>query len=53
LSGVRSFVAHIGEELRFVLARDLELVALLADLGKQVRILDRQRRYPLSRASGS
>ena len=37
-------VAHVGEELRLVLARDLELPALLVDLRKQVGVLDRQHR---------
>ena len=37
-------VAHIGEELRLVLARDLELPALLVDLAEQARVLDRQHR---------
>ena len=35
-------VAHVGEELRLVLARDLELAALLLDLAEQPRVLDRQ-----------
>ena len=35
-------VAHVGEELRLVLARDLELPALLLDLAEQPRVLDRQ-----------
>ena len=37
-------VAHIGEELRFVLAFDLELAALLVDLAEQARVLDGQHR---------
>jgi hypothetical protein len=37
-------VAHIGEELRLVLAGDLELAALVLDLVEQPRILDRQHR---------
>ena len=37
-------VAHVGQELRLVLARDLHLPALLVDLGEQVRVLDRQHR---------
>ena len=37
-------VAHVGEELRLVLARQRELLALLADLGEQPRVLDRQHR---------
>ena len=37
-------VAHIGEELRLVLARDLELPALVLDFVEQPRILDRQHR---------
>ena len=35
-------VAHVGEELRFVLARYFELAALLLDLVEQPRVLDRQ-----------
>ena len=34
-------VTHIGEELRFVLARLFELAALILDLVEQPRILDR------------
>ena len=37
-------VAHVGEELRLVLAGDLELPALLLDLAEQPRVLDRERR---------
>ena len=37
-------VAHIGEELRLVLARDLELVALDLDFVEQAGVLDRQHR---------
>ena len=37
-------VRHVGQELRFVLARDLELLALFADLLEQARVLDRQYR---------
>ena len=37
-------VAHVGEELRLVLARDLELAALLLDLAEQARVLDRDHR---------
>src|SRR6516162_7261627 len=37
-------VAHIGEELRFVLARDFELAALVLDLAEQARVLDRHHR---------
>ena len=37
-------VAHVGEELRLVLAGDLQLPALLLDLAEQARILDRQGR---------
>src|SRR6516164_4532547 len=37
-------MAHIGEELRFVLACDLELAALVLDLVKEPRVLDRQHR---------
>src|SRR5215510_7599393 len=35
------FVAHIGDELRFVLASKLELVALLNYLLEHLRVLDR------------
>jgi hypothetical protein len=38
------FVAHIGEELRLVLAGDLELVALDPDFVEQAGVLDRQHR---------
>ena len=44
LSGRAQLVAHVGQELRLVLARDLKLAALLIDLGKEVRVLDRQHR---------
>ena len=37
-------MAHIGEELRLVLARDLELPALFLDLAEQARVLNRQHR---------
>ena len=37
-------VAHIGEELRFVLAGERQLLALVGDLAEQARILDRQYR---------
>ena len=37
-------VAHIGEELRLVLARDFELPALFLDLREQIGVLDRQHR---------
>ena len=37
-------VAHVGEELRLVLARDRELLALLLDLVEQVGVLDRHHR---------
>ncbi len=37
-------VAHVGEELRLVLARELELLALLLDLLEQPRVLDGDRR---------
>ena len=37
-------VAHIGEELRLVLARQLELPALVLDFMEQPRILNRQHR---------
>ena len=33
-------VAHVGDELRLVLARDLELAAFLGDLLEQPRVLD-------------
>ena len=42
LSGVLS-QAHDREELRLVLARDLELPALLGDLAEQSGVLDRER----------
>ena len=35
-------VAHVGEELRLVLARFGELAALVLDLSEQTCILDRQ-----------
>jgi hypothetical protein len=35
-------VAHIGQELRLVLAGDLELPALVLDLLEELRVLDRQ-----------
>ena len=37
-------MAHVGEELRLVLARLRELAALVLDFAEQMRILDRQRR---------
>src|SRR5262249_53937831 len=37
-------MAHIGEELRFMLARLRELPAFVLDLMEQVRVLDRQHR---------
>jgi len=37
-------VAHVGEELRLVLAGCLDLVALVLDLMKQSRVLDGQHR---------
>ena len=37
-------VAHIGEEMRLVLAGDLELAALVVDFVEQPRILNRQNR---------
>ena len=37
-------VAHAGDELRLVLARHLQLTALVLDLGEQARVLDRQHR---------
>ena len=33
-------MAHVGDELRLVLARDLKLAALLGDLLEQARVLD-------------
>src|SRR5215813_11586071 len=42
-------VAHIGEELRFVLAGESQLLALVGDFAEQARILDRQ--YRLARQS--
>ena len=33
-------VRHVGEELRLVLVRDLELPALVLDLAEQARVLD-------------
>ena len=35
-------MAHVGQELRLVLAHDLELAALVADLAEQAGVLDRQ-----------
>ena len=35
------FVRHVGEKLRFMPARDFELPALLLDLAKQPRVLNR------------
>ena len=37
-------VAHAGDELRFVLARQFELAALVLDLVQQARVLDRDDR---------
>src|SRR3984893_13639691 len=37
-------VAHIGEELRFVLAGKRQLLALVGDLAEEPRVLDRQYR---------
>src|SRR6185312_9067361 len=37
-------MADISEELRFVLARDFELAALLVDLGEEAGIVDGERR---------
>ena len=37
-------MTHIREELRFMLARNLKLAALLLKLAKQARILDREHR---------
>jgi len=37
-------VAHVGQELRFVLARLFDLTALFFDFPEQVRVLDRQHR---------
>jgi hypothetical protein len=36
-------VAHVGDELGFVLAGDLKLPALLGDLAEQARVLHRDR----------
>src|SRR3954469_24715832 len=36
-------MAHVGEELRLVLARYFQLAALLLDLSEQTRVLDRER----------
>src|SRR5262249_51359305 len=36
-------VAHVGEELRFVPTRVLELTALLLELPEQPRVFDRER----------
>ena len=38
------FVAHVGEELRFVFAFDLELATLLIDFAEETSILDCQYR---------
>ena len=40
VQGRAQLVAHVGQELRLVLARDLELTALLLDLGEQAHVLD-------------
>src|SRR5262249_48383164 len=37
-------MAHAGDELRLVLARQLQLAALVLDLAEQARVLDRQHR---------
>ena len=37
-------MAHVGDELRLVLARDLQLAALLGDLLEQTRVLQRDSR---------
>src|SRR5882672_9763334 len=37
-------VTHVGEELRFMLARNFQLVALLFEFAEQSRILDGDRR---------
>jgi hypothetical protein len=37
-------VAHVGQELRFVLASHFQLTPLLLDLAEQPRVLDRQNR---------
>jgi len=34
-------VAHVGNELRLVLARNLKLAALLSDLFKEPRVFER------------
>ena len=44
LSGVRSSWRHVRQELRLVLAGDLELAALLLELLEQAGVLDRQHR---------
>src|SRR3954469_11605959 len=36
-------MAHVGEELRLVLARYFQLAALLLDLSEQTRVLDCER----------
>jgi hypothetical protein len=44
VQGRAQLVAHVGEELRLVLARFRELLALVLKLAEQLRIADRQRR---------
>jgi hypothetical protein len=41
---VSPMMAHAGDELRLVLARHLQLPALVLDLVEQARVLDRQHR---------
>ena len=42
-------MAHAGDELRLVLARHLQLAALVLDLREQARVLDRQHRLGCER----
>ena len=56
IQGRAQFVAHIGEELRLVLARLGQFAALLLDLGEEARVLDARspiarRRFPEARSS--
>ena len=43
VEGRPQLVGHVGEELRFVLAGDFKLSALILDLAEQPRVLDGQR----------
>src|SRR5262245_44290731 len=43
VEGGAQLMAHVGEELRFVLARLFKLAALVLDFVKQAHILDRDR----------